>query len=75
MMKKFRAIIDMIDKDYHAFAGTKEIQVDSWEEAENYCYENEWSGYSFMVYGLIDDSIKEGYFSRKEFRDANSCLL
>lgn len=71
-MKKFRAIIDIIDKDYNAFAGKEEIQVDSWEEAEEYCREHEWSGHYFMVYGLIDDSIQKGYFSRKEFRDGTS---
>lgn len=68
-MKKYRAIIHEFDKDYNSFSGSKDIPVNSWEEAEAYCNEHSWSGHDYVVYGLIDDSIQKGYFSKKEFKD------
>lgn len=70
-MKKFRAIIHEFDRDYNAFSGSEEIRVGSWKEAEAYCQKHNWSGHDYMVYGLIDDSIAKGYFSKKEFTNRN----
>lgn len=70
MMKKYTATIDVIDNDYRAFVGSEEIEVDSWEEAEEYCRKEEWSGYSHMVDCLRDNHTKKSFGSRKEFNDA-----
>lgn len=67
MRKKYRAIINLIDKDYRAFTGSEEITVSSWDEAEEYCRKSSWSGYDYYVYGLVDDEDRVGYFSKKEF--------
>jgi hypothetical protein len=72
LLKKYRAIIHKVDRDYHAFTGSKEISVNSWDEAEAYCLEHSWTGHDYYVYGLVDDKIRKGYFSKREFIDGIS---
>ena len=70
-MKKFTAYIDVIDNDYRAWVGTEQVEVDSWDEAEEYCRKEDWSGYSHMVDSLRDNKTGKGFGSRKEFNDGN----
>ena len=57
--KKYTAYIDVFDNDYRSYCGQEEIQVDSIEEAREYCEKNSWRAISYDYNCIMDNITKE----------------
>lgn len=57
---KYTAWINQHDRDYHYSPGCDfTIQVNSWEEAQNYCDKSKDPPYSYMVLKLINNQTRK----------------
>jgi len=48
-----RFFIGEVDRDYNSYCGSEEKEFKTLEDAEAYCIQNKWSGYSYFVEGCI----------------------
>ena len=64
--KKFIASINIIDNDYRSLCGCKDIYVDSWQEAKDYCDSSSWTGERYLLDYLMDRETKKFLNTEKE---------
>lgn len=65
-MKKYTATINVIDNDYRSWVGDEFIQVNSWEEAVEYCNKEDWSGHSHIIESLKENKTGKWFMNREE---------
>ena len=67
-MSKYTALINEFDKDYRSYSGEVTISVSSWEEAEEWCKKESWSGYMYSVHLLEDKNTCQVYWTKEEMK-------
>ncbi|XKX17412.1 hypothetical protein MVUOKPPV_CDS0015 [Klebsiella phage phi1_175008] len=55
-----RVFIDEFDKDYRTITNNFEKEFDSMQEAEEWCKEASWSGYTYLIDMSLTKAINEG---------------
>lgn len=54
-----RVFIDEYDRDYHTVTRSFEKEFDTIKEAEQWCNENNWSGYSYFIDAGLTKAVNE----------------
>lgn len=66
---KYIATVSIVDMDYRSYAGSEDVEVDSWEDAETYCKDQSWSGEYYKVDFLRNKTTGKVYRNEKAMEE------